>query len=303
MSTYRRRGHWRRGRDGRRHWVSTHAVTRARASSRPTAFPRGEFPRRVVTPILQPERFPAPVLWRRVPTGPNANCPVCGARFWFFRNRRGGCAYFDSIGVPWPKHPCMAGSRIDSAAARQAVAAYGRAHLITEMKSSGLTHLADLRADLAAGKAENAAIDTDERHPLSSAAYLARRRASRSSNGAQRELGWWVVVAMLLAWLLSLPFSFAYLNKPEDSMASVDHLVVTMPTVISLLGISWFLWRVPPTRPSLGRLAMAIGLAPIFLIVGMISFLLTAGFGSFVFALVLWHQAGVASTATEVQAT
>ena len=28
MSTYRRRGHWRRGKNGQRHWVSSHNVTR-----------------------------------------------------------------------------------------------------------------------------------------------------------------------------------------------------------------------------------------------------------------------------------
>lgn len=38
---------------------------------------------------------------------PNATCPVCGQSVWFFRNENGGCAYFDAIGKPWPKHPCM----------------------------------------------------------------------------------------------------------------------------------------------------------------------------------------------------
>lgn len=39
---------------------------------------------------------------------PNALCPECGAEVWFFRNHEtGGCAYFDAIGKPWPKHPCM----------------------------------------------------------------------------------------------------------------------------------------------------------------------------------------------------
>lgn len=39
---------------------------------------------------------------------PNAVCPKCGEEVWFFRNQEtGGCAYFDAIGKPWPKHPCM----------------------------------------------------------------------------------------------------------------------------------------------------------------------------------------------------
>ena len=38
---------------------------------------------------------------------PNANCPVCGATVYFFRHENGGCAWFDSVGKPWPIHPCM----------------------------------------------------------------------------------------------------------------------------------------------------------------------------------------------------
>ena len=38
---------------------------------------------------------------------PNATCPVCEEAVWFFRNKDGGCAYFDEIGKPWTKHPCM----------------------------------------------------------------------------------------------------------------------------------------------------------------------------------------------------
>lgn len=50
---------------------------------------------------------------------PNASCPVCGQRVWFFRNENGGCAYFDEVGWPWPKHPCMDSSH-DQRAAWQA---------------------------------------------------------------------------------------------------------------------------------------------------------------------------------------
>ena len=32
---------------------------------------------------------------------------MCGEDVWFFRNVNGGCAYFDAVGKPWPKHPCM----------------------------------------------------------------------------------------------------------------------------------------------------------------------------------------------------
>lgn len=40
-------------------------------------------------------------------TNPNARCPVCGASVFFYRSPEGGAVYFDSLGPPWPKHPCL----------------------------------------------------------------------------------------------------------------------------------------------------------------------------------------------------
>jgi hypothetical protein len=39
-------------------------------------------------------------------TTPNARCPVCGASVFFYQSPYGGRVYFDSLGPPWPKHPC-----------------------------------------------------------------------------------------------------------------------------------------------------------------------------------------------------
>ena len=39
-------------------------------------------------------------------TNPNARCPVCGDRVFFYRSPDGGAVYFDGLGPPWPKHPC-----------------------------------------------------------------------------------------------------------------------------------------------------------------------------------------------------
>lgn len=39
-------------------------------------------------------------------TNPNANCPVCGARVFFYQSPAGGRVFFDDLGPPWPKHPC-----------------------------------------------------------------------------------------------------------------------------------------------------------------------------------------------------
>jgi hypothetical protein len=47
--------------------------------------------------------------WRRIDsyTVPNAACPRCGKKVYFFRSNNGGCVYFEELGPPWPKHPCM----------------------------------------------------------------------------------------------------------------------------------------------------------------------------------------------------
>ena len=39
-------------------------------------------------------------------TTPNARCPVCSARVFFYRSPDGGAVFFDELGPPWPKHPC-----------------------------------------------------------------------------------------------------------------------------------------------------------------------------------------------------
>lgn len=40
-------------------------------------------------------------------TSPNAACPMCGESVFFYRSPDGGSVYFESLGPPWPKHPCM----------------------------------------------------------------------------------------------------------------------------------------------------------------------------------------------------
>lgn len=37
---------------------------------------------------------------------PNAACPVCNERVFFYQAPDGGKVFFDSLGPPWPKHPC-----------------------------------------------------------------------------------------------------------------------------------------------------------------------------------------------------
>jgi len=37
---------------------------------------------------------------------PNARCPVCGERVYFYQSPNGGRVFFDDLGWPWPKHRC-----------------------------------------------------------------------------------------------------------------------------------------------------------------------------------------------------
>ncbi len=39
-------------------------------------------------------------------TIPNAKCPVCNDKVFFYQNEYGSKVYFDELGPPWPKHPC-----------------------------------------------------------------------------------------------------------------------------------------------------------------------------------------------------
>ena len=37
---------------------------------------------------------------------PNATCPVCGDRVFYYQNENDSRVFFDGLGPPWPKHPC-----------------------------------------------------------------------------------------------------------------------------------------------------------------------------------------------------
>lgn len=38
---------------------------------------------------------------------PTAHCPVCGEAVFYYESPSGGKVWFDELGPPWPKHPCM----------------------------------------------------------------------------------------------------------------------------------------------------------------------------------------------------
>ena len=44
---------------------------------------------------------------RQSPRVRPTSCPECGANVYFVRPAHGGAVWFDELGWPWPKHPCM----------------------------------------------------------------------------------------------------------------------------------------------------------------------------------------------------
>lgn len=61
------------------------------------------------------EDLATPINFQRAGRGsytvPNARCPECSAPVFFYRSPHGGSVYFDELGIPWPKHPCMDSGR------------------------------------------------------------------------------------------------------------------------------------------------------------------------------------------------
>lgn len=54
---------------------------------------------------------PAPAAQTQFSDGfvnPNARCPVCEKSVFYYESEHGGKVWFDELGPPWPKHPCMA---------------------------------------------------------------------------------------------------------------------------------------------------------------------------------------------------
>ncbi len=255
MSRYERRGHWRTSKNGTVHWVSGHSVDRDNWQGGGTFPPRS---RRWVPSVRAPEtswlRAPAAARWSSTTDEPNATCPVCGGDVWFFRNEYGGCAYFDALGPPWPKHPCMEASLTneDRLASSFARAWYQRLLIREERLCTTATAVPRL--------------------PVGSTApapTVGRRLLSR-------RLGWWFVFAMFLAWCGSLPLSaLAY----RDLGATWgNHYVIAAPTIVTFGALCYFLIEVEPT-PFRGRQLVAVLLAPVFLLGGIVAHLLTCGIG------------------------
>ncbi len=109
MTTYRRREHFRRGKDGRRHRVRAHTVDRGdpkgRSGPRLPSGSHGYSSLRSAMNEADDNRMLGLRYSARL-ARPNARCPVCGLPVFFYSNMYGSRVFFDELGPPWPKHPC-----------------------------------------------------------------------------------------------------------------------------------------------------------------------------------------------------
>jgi|SRR5690554_430846 len=71
---------------------------------------------------------------------PNARCPVCNCCVFFYENINGSKVYFDSLGPPWPKHPC---TNIDYSKTKPIVTA--RSYRLTKPKGWSAIRVKSLR--------------------------------------------------------------------------------------------------------------------------------------------------------------
>ena len=100
MTTFSRNGFWRTSASGNLHWVTEHMVDRADWERTSGSKPDFTY----LVGVLANVRAGNSVASTYVT--PNAECPVCGAAVFFYRNGNGSRVFFDELGPPWPKHPC-----------------------------------------------------------------------------------------------------------------------------------------------------------------------------------------------------
>ena len=287
MARYHRRGHWRAGKNGSRHWVSGHSVTRSSgwgggwgSARRPLPPARRPSAARSPRPVAPP-RLPA-VTWSTVPTEPNATCPRCGARVWFFRNKYGGCAYFDSLGWPWPKHPCLPQtSDRDLRAARQAKLAYDRVQARLGRAAARARRRQQKRQPVAEPpRLRLSKRVSGEQHDPGRVSAVAPHPGPRSEESTTT-IAWWLVLSALLAWIESLPLSvYMLVPDPEHPVPTwVLGWLVVFPTLLLLPAMARFLRTVPRTPPSLGKVAAVIVGSPLLLTLAIIANTVTLGLG------------------------
>ena len=285
MARYPRRGHYRRGRNGTIHWVSGHMVNRGSWSGSGRLGPFGApAARRAPSDRVRMAPTRSKASWTVDPEHPNARCPICFEQVWFFRNKRGGCAYFDALGKPWPLHPCMEHPRTaeDRRAALEAPLVYER-----EERA---------RSRSAVGKSFNEAHrDSAVRLDAAPSGKPYASASPESQRSTAEPLSWWVVLGGLLALLLSFPVSRWVDTRLDGIPALLSLWAISLPTLCMALAIGWYLLRAPRPRGDAGDVLASVALAPLLLLFGIVGNVLTCGLGAL--AAALW----VASEANDAR--
>jgi hypothetical protein len=97
MTQYWRNTHWRTSVNGDHHSVNGHWVNREHWDRYGFSEDREYL---IQKEIKSFENRPFDDFTR------STTCPICGATVYFVRHN-GGCVWLDSLGWPWPKHPCF----------------------------------------------------------------------------------------------------------------------------------------------------------------------------------------------------
>ena len=110
MSSFYRSPHHRRGKFGRIIPVKGHNVTRDAIQAPGSSSGKKQ-------DLSQPSlSFGSSLPSSRSQTIPNTRCPKCHQKVFYYQNESGSRVYFDELGPPWPKHPCMSGDHWSSQA-------------------------------------------------------------------------------------------------------------------------------------------------------------------------------------------
>lgn len=108
VTSFRRKEHYRRSKNGLEYYVSATTVNRYDWSRESFRLP----------PLPAQPKSPSDLFFERYPefrktksvaacfVNRNATCPVCGIKVFYYQNEYGSRVFFDDLGPPWPKHPC-----------------------------------------------------------------------------------------------------------------------------------------------------------------------------------------------------
>lgn len=78
---------------------------------------------------------------------PNAHCPVCGEKVWFYQSPYGGRVFFDNLGWPWPKHRCTDNPQAQKSTVKLIAATYNKPFCTSRGESLDVCRLTELREE------------------------------------------------------------------------------------------------------------------------------------------------------------